>query len=123
MIKYCFTIRHNEIITRPSCKLASLVVSFLRENNKTILALIAAFAVSMMIFYVIQVNNLATSGFEVRKLENQITQLKEENKKLELTVIELQSISNVRTKIEKLNFVEVDNMKYIDNSRAAFAQK
>ena len=123
MTKYCRTINNNELMTRPACKLVSAVCSIFSGNKKTLLALVAAFAVSSMVFYIIQVNNLATSGFEVRKLEDQITQLKEENKKLELTAIELQSIANVRPKIEKLNFVEVANIKYIDNTGATFAQR
>ena len=97
--------------------------NLLLNHKKTFLALFAAFVVSFIIFYIIQVNNMATQGFEVRKLEDEITQLKNENKQFQLQVVQLQSMANLKQRAEKLNLVEATDIRYLDITGAAFAQK
>lgn len=81
-----------------------------------------AIAVVCFIFsYLIQINNLATTGFEMREVEDQIAQIKEENKKLELELVKYQSMGYLNSRAKELGMVEVSEIKYLDTIGTSFA--
>ncbi len=110
MTKYCFSNRKKigKIFPR-----INLNFNFL-TNRKAIGALVVVLIIFVGMVYAIQINDLATKGFAVRSLENEIAKLKEENQKLSLQLTELQTMNNVKMRAQSLNLVEVTNLKYID---------
>lgn len=92
-------------------------------SSKYILFFGIIFAVSFLMIYLIQVNKVATTGFEIRALEDQITELNDENRELELQLVELRSMKNLSKKITDLNLVDANDISYINISGPTVAQR
>lgn len=71
-------------------------------------------------FYLYQVNDLATKGYEIRDIENHISALDKENKKMQIREVELRSMYNLEKSTKDLNLVNTTNITYLegDNSVA-----
>ena len=63
--------------------------------------------------YLMQVNMSATKGYEIKELESKLSKLQEDNKKLNLAHIELQSMANIIEQVPKLNLVATENLEII----------
>lgn len=72
-------------------------------------------------FYLTQTNLTATSGYEIKKLENQIAELSEQNKNLNLSYIKLQSMDQIISGADNLKLVPVDNSETIEAGANAIA--
>jgi cell division protein FtsL len=83
----------------------------LNSRAGLLLLFVAIFVAGL--FYLVQVNGLATKGYQIRDLENKVAVLKETNKKLEVEVTELRSTARVNQEIEKLNMVTVARFEYL----------
>lgn len=68
-------------------------------------------------------NTTAVKGYEVRKVEEQIEELRKENKQLQIEEAELNSFYNIKDNIGNLNMVEVKDVVYIDNNEDTVAIK
>lgn len=77
--------------------------------NVAVLSIIAVGAVA----YLVQINGLATKGYQIRELETQITQLRQENNQLEVQALDLQSMDNVKNKVTQLNMVPTGKADYL----------
>lgn len=66
------------------------------------------------VFYLYQVNSLATQGFEIKKIEKEIQTVEKENKQLQIREIELRSMNNIEKATEGLNLVNSSNVTYIE---------
>lgn len=64
--------------------------------------------------YLYQINNLATKGYEIREMENQIVELKKINEKNRIREVELRSMYNIEKEIPNLNLVASKNSVYLD---------
>lgn len=71
-----------------------------------------------------EINASATSGYRIRELENRLNALKEENKKLNLTYIELQSMASLTGKVQEMNLVAIDHAEVVEanNSQVALVK-
>lgn len=59
-------------------------------------------------------NNLAAaSGYTVRDLESRIAALEEQQRRLDLRVLDRQAMSNIETKAAELGFVPVSGEEYL----------
>lgn len=65
-------------------------------------------------FYLFQVNDLATKGFEIREAENRIKDLEEAGKKLQIKETELRSMYAIEKDARGLNLVKSSNVSYIE---------
>ncbi|MFA5993998.1 MAG: hypothetical protein WC823_03495 [Parcubacteria group bacterium] len=65
-------------------------------------------------FYLYQVNNIATKGYEIRDLENRIQDLDKESKKMEIREVELKSMYNIEKASQELNLVNSGEVSYIE---------
>jgi predicted PurR-regulated permease PerM len=65
------------------------------------------------LIYLTQTNTVATKGYQIRDLEQQLATLKEENKKLNLQYIEQQSIANISSQVAGLNLVPAGEVEII----------
>ena len=69
------------------------------------------------------INTTAVKGYEVRKVEKRIAELKKENEQLQIQEAELNSFYNIKDNIGNLNMVDVKDVTYIDDNEDAMALK
>lgn len=98
---------------RPKVKIGPVALCFV---SLIILSLIS-------LFYLAQANQIATKGYEIKKLENRLNDLQASNHKLELRSAELQAVSSVEAESKQLNMVPIQKMIYISGSGTAMAYK
>ena len=82
-------------------------------GNVTLNFLVAALVCLLGVFYIFEVNNMATKGFEIKTLENQMGDLKRENEKLKIQEAELKSMYNIEEKTQELNMVAPKDVSYL----------
>jgi hypothetical protein len=63
-------------------------------------------------FYLYQVNDLATKGYDIRKLETEIQDLKKQSQQFKIKEVELQSMENIERSRESLNLVSSSEFSY-----------
>jgi cell division protein FtsL len=90
--------------------------------TKTKVTLIV-FALVVCVSYLGIINISAVKGYEIRKIENKISEVRKENKKLQIEVAELSSSYNIKNEIENLNMVEAEDIVYISESEQSLAVK
>ena len=87
--------------------------------NKTLFS----FILSLSFYYVMNINNLSIKGFELQTLKEEVKELGEEKKTLDLEVAYLRSYSYLDDKIKNSNFVTVNNIEYFDSREDVLAMK
>lgn len=75
------------------------------------------------IIYLSQINGLATFGFKLQALEERAREIERINKKLDLEVAELQSLSRITGATRGLGMVKVDAVDYIFSQKSSVAAK
>ena len=80
--------------------------------NLSILAAIVVLTVT----YLFTVTNLGTKGYEIKKLEQKLRVLQEEQKQLQIQSSDLQSITRIQVEATKNNLVPATNVTYIKDS-------
>jgi len=73
--------------------------------------------------YLMQINLTATKGYEIKDLESRLSQLQTDNKKLNLSYVELQSMANILEQVPKLNLVATDNMEIMTPAGSVVAMR
>lgn len=76
----------------------------------------------MVVTYLIQINGLAIKGYQIKELENKITELKQEKADLELEALGLQSMGSVKEKVENLGLVAVGETEYLQPTPVVMAR-
>ncbi|OGI24958.1 MAG: hypothetical protein A3J76_03925 [Candidatus Moranbacteria bacterium RBG_13_45_13] len=66
------------------------------------------------VFYIFEVNNLATKGYEIRDMENRINELRKENENLRIQAAELKSMYKIEEKTKELNMVVPKDVSYLN---------
>ena len=88
-----------------------LLFSFMTPKKLSMVIVTLTFVVTGA--YLMQINITATKGYEIKDLENRLSQLQEDHKKLNLSYIELQSMANILEQVPKLNLVATENLEII----------
>jgi len=65
-------------------------------------------------FYLYQVNDLATKGYEMGKIEKEISELSEANKNNRIKEVELKSLYNIEKTAETSNLVSARGITYLN---------
>jgi len=68
---------------------------------------------ALLVFYVWQVNCLTGGSYLINDYQNQINQLSQKNKNLEISFAENSFLGQALVKIQALNFQKVTSVKYI----------
>ncbi len=63
--------------------------------------------------YVAQISAVSAKGYQIRDLENQIVELKEQEEKIELKVAESQSVRSVDEKVKEMGLVPTAKVEYV----------
>ena len=88
----------------------------IRINSLVLAFVVLGVVLSAGFFYLYQVNDLATKGFDVREAENRIKDLKEESKKLQIKEVELRSMYTIEKQTQELNLVNSPSISYIEEN-------
>lgn len=67
----------------------------------------------LSLFFLAQVFQSSTSGYEISNLQKQADELKEKNKTLEIKAAELRSFDRIRQEAEKMNMIKSDKIVYL----------
>lgn len=95
------------------------LASFFTPKKLSMVIVLLTFVVTGA--YLMQINLTATKGYEIKDLENKLNQLQADNKKLNLSYIELQSMANILEQVSKLNLVATENLEIINPSDSVVA--
>ncbi len=66
------------------------------------------------VFYIFEVNNLATKGYEIRDLETKLNGLRKENETFRIQAAELKSMYKIEEKTKELNMVVPEDVSYLN---------
>lgn len=69
--------------------------------------------------YIMQVNSIVAKGFKIEELEKKVSQLRTENKKLEIIVTQLQSIGQMKEVVSRLGLVKTSQVEYLKTGEEA----
>ena len=86
--------------------------------NFVVISLIIVFAVT----YLVQINGLATKGYQIKELEKTVDGLKQEKADLELEALSLQSMGVVKAKVNELGMVITGEQEYLNPTPVAVAR-
>ena len=105
-------VREHEGRSISSCRLASRgrIRIALAANTFLIFAVLAIFGGA----YIYQVNSIATQGFAVKELEDQIRNLRKESEQLKIKEVELKSMYNIEKSAEELKLESVPGISYVE---------
>ena len=78
-------------------------------------------SVALGLVYLFTINTLGTKGYEIRKLEQEVKLLSEQQKTMQMEASDMQSINRISDEAQKLNFVPASNVSYL--KAADFALK
>ena len=95
---------------------------FKKPNLKTVNSLLAGLVILAGLGYLVQINGLATKGYQIKELEQQVASLQEVKADLELEALSLQSMDSVKDKVVGLNLVAVGQVEYLNPTPVAVAR-
>jgi cell division protein FtsL len=75
--------------------------------------LIIFFLIFSSAFYLFQVNDLAVKGYDIRDLENKISELEKDNKQMQIHEMELRSMYVIEKSAGDFNLVSPVNVSYL----------
>ena len=79
--------------------------------------------ISCCVFYLFGMNRLSVKGFELRSARNKLAEINDENDKLQLNIMSLESYSLLNNKIGTLGMVKVDKFEYLNSNAGVVAKK
>jgi len=89
------------------------LIDFPTVNWKLVCCLGFLVCISLLIFYVWQINSLTHGYYLINTYENQLNSIIEENKKLEVAFAEASFWGQALEKMQELNFQKATSIKYI----------
>jgi cell division protein FtsB len=85
----------------------------MKVDIKTANIVIGLLIVVIGVSYLVQINGLATKGYQIKELEDRIAELSQDQADLELVALSLQSMGAVKDKVEDLGMVAVGENEYL----------
>src|SRR5689334_15927650 len=83
------------------------------------IVLVAAFGIG----YLMQINAASSKGLQIRTLEREISDLKEQGERIELKVAQEQSVQAVETKVKEMGMVPTPKIDYVMATAPQVARK
>ncbi len=69
---------------------------------------------AILLNYLLGVNNYTSRGYEIQKAQVRLSQLAEENKKMNLKVAEVSSVMKIQVELANSNFVPSGTMRFLE---------
>ena len=114
----------NFTLIHRSPSLSRKSISFGIFKKPLILNIILIIFISfLLIFYLIEVNQIITFSFKLKELEKKKEELKEINKNLELEKIKLESLNNTQNYLNSLGLIKIEKVEYIKSLTSATLTK
>jgi hypothetical protein len=82
-------------------------------NKLGLLVAVAGLFLTLGLLYLSQSNQMATSGYDIAKLESEQQQLKDDNERLQIEASRLQSIQQIQSGIKNSGMVQVKTINYV----------
>ena len=102
-------------------RIIKTIFKFFNSEKMSLVAIALVFIIGAV--YLMQINITSTNGYKIKELENRLNQLKADNKKLNLSYIELQSMAKVMAEVPNLNLVVSDKIEIITPAGSAVAMR
>ena len=118
MTKFSHLSKSNSVQVKLKLKRWSMI----KFNLKKLNILIGVMIVSSGVTYLVQINALATKGYQIKALEQRVSELKEEKEDLELQSLGLQAMGSVKDKVADLGMVEITDTDYLTIAPVAVAR-
>lgn len=84
---------------------------------------ILAMSAILAILYLIQIGQVATTGYDITDLQKQARSLEQENERLEFRIAEYRSIKSIEERLARLNLVAADEVVYAAVPGGAVARR
>ncbi len=81
---------------------------------KILAGCLIALNLGLLLSYIFGVNFQASAGYEIKALQNQINSLSQDNKKMNLSIAEKTSITNMESELVKQGFLPVKSAIYLE---------
>lgn len=114
-------IKTSKIKQEQAEKTKKSIVQGIKINSMILSLIIVCLIILSGTFYLIQVNKVATKGYQIRDFEQQIKELEENNKKLATEKIKLESNVEIEKRIANLGMVRVNSIDYVEDTHSAVA--
>jgi cell division protein FtsL len=85
----------------------------MRMGRATLNFLLVVLICTAGVFYIFEVNNVATQGYKIKELEQKMQNLKDSNEKLKIREAELRSMYNIEEKTKQLDMTAPQNVSYM----------
>lgn len=110
-----FTTKKNTITKLCDINKSSLCYSKwnLAGASRSLLTLVSIL-LACGIFYVYEINLLATKGYEIREAENRVKELAQDSRQLKIREVELRSMYTIEKSMNNFNLVSPSNVSYIE---------
>ncbi|OGY43385.1 MAG: hypothetical protein A2729_04390 [Candidatus Buchananbacteria bacterium RIFCSPHIGHO2_01_FULL_39_14] len=124
MSKYLFMAKRNKSGPRWSRRFSLIQKRTVMPifNQGAFKIILGVFIISLFLGYLIQVNALATKGYQIKELEKKLNELNQASADLELEALSLQSMTQVKEKVEHLGMVTVSESDYLSMTPVAIAR-
>lgn len=74
-------------------------------------------------YFVASTNDLSIKGFVLRELQIEISDIRDQNEKLELGIMERESYAKIDKRAKELNMVKIEKIDYITITEDSFAKR
>lgn len=111
-----FSAPRTKIIRTLGVKQASL-------KRKALVLGLAALNVILLFTYILGVNNYASTGYEIKALQDRISAISQENKKLTLEMAERTAVDSFESELTQSGFTVVKAVKFLNIETDQFSQK
>lgn len=92
------------------------------KSGPVTMVMVVVFLVCVLsFFFLAQVFQSSTKGYEITELQNKVKDLEEQNKSLEIEAAELKSFENLKSEAETLNMVSTSEIVYLKKSGTSVA--
>ena len=91
--------------------------------SATFRAVLSALTIVCGVLYVVENSSVSTKGYDINALQKKITELKQENQRVEFEVAQYGSMDNIQARLKNLNLVAADKSEYVTLPGTAVARR
>ena len=112
-------LRHSHTMTHYHCSNNFVGIS---QNGKTVLSLAILLVLAVLIvFYLVQVNKLVASNFELNHLQKSFKVSQDKDQALQVSLMQARSLDNLQRAAASLNLVTIEKTNYLKIMPSFFA--